>query len=190
MKTKILFFLIFALTITSCKKKVTEVNPDFVGEWYSESYFTDGSLDAEYISIDETSYGIYENGSFFNQVSVKGKAKIGKDKLKIGLKGFHISLMPEEILNTNNLWQMKLDGKTFYKIKGSSLANCFSPYFYIRNVGENVLEATINNDSFTLYPDEYITIYREYGKTYQYSDNNNNNFSFFWLGCEETIDVQ
>lgn len=190
MKTKILIILITVLIFSSCKKKVAEVNADFVGEWYSESYFSYGGYEGESISIDEASYGVYEKLSLFRSVTVNGRTKLGKNNIRIGIKGFHINQFPEKVGDIGELWQMKLDGTTYYKYKEKSLLYNYSPYITFVNIGSETIEASINSEYFTLYSGEEYYFYRELGTNYEYSDNHNNHFSFPGLGCEERIEVE
>ncbi|MGV3629773.1 MAG: hypothetical protein ACO1O6_01130 [Bacteroidota bacterium] len=80
------FMLLFMF---SCKKPVTEVNTDFVGNWSgsdSEAGYT--------INIQSDSQASYLKLKGASQVNVTGKAKIKGDKLKIFTKKFHIDQFP------------------------------------------------------------------------------------------------
>tara|TARA_R110002049_G_scaffold258692_1_gene434462 strand:- start:138 stop:464 length:327 start_codon:yes stop_codon:yes gene_type:complete len=86
---KLIFILssILLLSFTSCKKNVTKVNPELIGNWQSE--------DGDYgILIDENGFGSYENYPTF--FTVTGQARLRKDVLQIWPKRFKVNQFPEE----------------------------------------------------------------------------------------------
>lgn len=95
------------LIVFSCKKKVTDVNTDFIGNWSgsdSEAGYT--------INIQPDSQASYLKMEGATQVNVSGKARISGDKLKIFTKRFHIDVLPEKVPDSisANEYMMVLDG--------------------------------------------------------------------------------
>lgn len=108
--------LLFALVLSSCGKKVAEVNPQYIGTWEN----IDGSGDRVFeITNGISTYVKYEGAS---TVNAEGKAKIkgNERKLKIGLLGFKIDKGPyKETYIVDGVkyedYFMELEGITFIR---------------------------------------------------------------------------
>ena len=93
--------------VTSCAKKIDEVNPDYFGYWEN----VDGGGIREFdINQGISSYMSYEG---IKTVSVTGRARIKKNekKLKIGFKGFKVDQPPFQ--NENGYFTMVVEGVTY-----------------------------------------------------------------------------
>ena len=102
-----LFVLLIAF---SCKKKVADVNPDFIGSW------SGSDSEASYsISIQSDSKAEYYKSKGFSETNITGNAKIKGDKLKIFTKKFRIDEMPKKVDESSGETQymMVLDGIEF-----------------------------------------------------------------------------
>ena len=114
MKTLFIISSILLLSFTSCKKIVTEVNPDFIGSW-------EGDGDGGYYSIiiEEDGYAEYYKFNGITEVNVNGKAKIKNDKLKILTKKFTITEFPtaDPTAGSPNRYRMVLDDVTYWSWK-------------------------------------------------------------------------
>lgn len=106
------FLVVLLIAFTACKKKVAQVNADYVGYWEG----SDGDA-YYYIDIDSDSKARYQKVSGFSNVDMSGKAKIKGDKLKILLKKFHVDQHPKQDTSTYSydVWTMVLDGITYYR---------------------------------------------------------------------------
>lgn len=94
-KITILSFLLLFM-IFSCKKKITEVNNDYVGNW------TAHDSEASYsIIIDSKSKASYFKYKGFSETEVSGFARIkGSNTLKILTKKFKIDQTPIQEIDT------------------------------------------------------------------------------------------
>jgi hypothetical protein len=85
MKTKKLIFAIICIlsvTLSACKKEVSEVSPEFIGHWSSE-HFGDGNFSI--LTIDENSnasYHLYFEGDASKEYN--GTARADDKHFKIG----------------------------------------------------------------------------------------------------------
>ena len=111
---RLIFILssILLLSFTSCKKKVTEVNTDYIGHWEgedSDGYYT--------LSIEEDSHAEYYKWNGIAELNINGKAKIKNDKLKILTKKFTITQEPTLVtqLDGTTEYIMILDDIEFYR---------------------------------------------------------------------------
>lgn len=108
MKRIISFMLVGCfLFITSCAKKIEDVNPDYFGYWQN----TDGNETKSFdINEGTSSYMSFEGAK---TVSVNGRARVKKNekKLKIGIKGFEINTPPYKDLYGN--YYMDVEGATY-----------------------------------------------------------------------------
>jgi hypothetical protein len=113
--TKIITLMILFIFISSCRKKVEEVDENFLGTWRSNNLGCNISID---IVIDEKSnYYKYCDGLI---VEAAGVAKIrqykndkNKDLLIIGKKQFEINEYPVSSFDTIAYYKVVLDGITF-----------------------------------------------------------------------------
>lgn len=90
MKKVTLISFLFLFVIFSCKKKVTDVNTDYVGNWSgsdSEAGYT--------INIKSDSKASYLKLKGGSETNVSGKARIEDDLLKIFTKKFKIDQAPK-----------------------------------------------------------------------------------------------
>ncbi|MGV3629774.1 MAG: hypothetical protein ACO1O6_01135 [Bacteroidota bacterium] len=102
-----IFLLLFAF---SCKKKVNEVNSDFIGYW------TASDPESSYlINIMEDSEAVYYKETGNKDKDVRGNARVRNDKLTIFTKSFHIDEFPVQtspptISGDLGEYRMVLDG--------------------------------------------------------------------------------
>ncbi len=122
MKKNVIVIFILLIFLLSCKKKVENGSPEFIGHWFTQSV-VDMHLDMD---ISESSYTIYSLYSSGHKTIYKGTARANAKHLKIGsTRYFDIIEYPHEIdtalekhhiydseNNTNKLanWKMVLDG--------------------------------------------------------------------------------
>lgn len=103
--------LAIGLFSVSCKKKAADVSTDYVGYWIKSS--GGGSL-----MIDSDSKAVYENSSGTASVTVRGKARVKGNTLKIAVKKFTIDQKPTagtSPLTMSTTTIMVLDGETYEK---------------------------------------------------------------------------
>jgi hypothetical protein len=100
-KRFLFFTTVVACFILSCKKQIGDnEHPEFIGKWEA----TD-ALNSKFYSFDIPPDG---KGEFVNDgFKIKGKIKIGNDKLAVGLKRFKIISAPatDYSMDTNTLSQ-------------------------------------------------------------------------------------
>ncbi len=122
---KIAIILIFTFFFTSCMKKATDFNIDYVGRWYLFN-----KIPTESFTIENNSYGQYFNmGNFGSQeddIHYDGIVRCDENKLKIGTwHKFTVNVPPHKI-DTSSLnwaygekpnWSMQINGTTFYTLK-------------------------------------------------------------------------
>lgn len=106
---KVLYLILISgfIFVTSCAKKIDEVNPDYFGYWEN----VDGGGIREFdINQGISSYMSYEG---IKTVSVTGRARVKKNekKLKIGFKGFKVDQPPYQ--NENGYFTMVVEGVTY-----------------------------------------------------------------------------
>lgn len=126
MKLLRIFVLLSIISVFfSCKKKVTDYNPNLIGYWQG----TDGFVEYSITIVEEGKSVYYENWSDTAYVEAKGVAKISVNKddndiLIIGKKEFTIVednnisegvKYPSEILGTDHHWEITLDGIDYRK---------------------------------------------------------------------------
>lgn len=107
-KITILSFLLLFM-IFSCKKKITEVNNDYVGSW--SAYDSEASYSIDIDSDSKASYFKYKG---YSKTEVSGTARIkGGNTLKILTKKFKIDQTPIQEIDTfsgSMTYLMILDG--------------------------------------------------------------------------------
>ncbi|MES2760655.1 MAG: hypothetical protein V4677_00545 [Bacteroidota bacterium] len=194
---KIVSVLVILLIIGSfgCKKKVTDVNKDFIGLWYSESkYKSNFSSAYKSIEIKENSAAEYNDAGEGSNVNFSGKARIKGSTLKIGIKKFTVDEAPKRLGNVGNFWRMKISGETYYIDKdylfgGGSI--CYPTYLSVMNTGTSVIHGTMDGHSVTIPPNGSAqSDVNCFGCESVYSDDHGNNFSFFNIGCTYTKEIQ
>ena len=106
----ILFFLLIVL---SCKKNIVKVNEAFIGTWSGTgpSFTVEEYGDVVYhfeFNIDGS--GKYTRKSIIITTEKEGKAKIRKDKLRLGSKHFDIQSHPTFVSDSlNGHYEMMID---------------------------------------------------------------------------------
>jgi len=96
---RILFLVVIVLLCSTCRKKVTKVNPDYVGEWIESPR---GWCESKII-IDEDNNGLYTYSS--NTTSecsdnIHGIARLGDKVLVIGSRHFKLIEKATQIPDT------------------------------------------------------------------------------------------
>jgi hypothetical protein len=194
-KIVILMHLVFLIGLLGCKKKVMDVNKDFLGSWYNDTKFSDPYANVyKNIEIKENSSATYRDEGGFSNKTFTGKAKIKGSVLKIGLKKFTIDEAPKRLGNVGNFWRMKISGVTYYIDKdylfGGSYT-CSPSKLSIWNTGSTTIHANMDGQNYNIPPNGFlesdITCFECESV---YSDDHGNNFSFFHTGCANTIQVQ
>jgi len=95
-----------------CYKRVSEVDPDFIGYWRSGE---------KTVSINAGRQSLYENREGVRYETYSGWAKIKDDKLKIGFKKLSIDRFPELTSETTLLgdtvqfYTMVLEGDEYIR---------------------------------------------------------------------------
>ncbi|MNJ90842.1 hypothetical protein D3C87_84820 [compost metagenome] len=109
--------LIYVLAIAiasfsvACKKKAADVNPDYVGYWT-----VSGSYEGSSLVIQSNSKAVYETNSGAVTKTVRGKARIQGNTLKIVTKKFTIDQEPKiDSAGYFIQYTMILDGVTYVK---------------------------------------------------------------------------
>lgn len=109
--------LIYVLAIAigsfsvSCKKKAADVNPEYVGYWTAYD-----SYDGSSLVIESNSKAVYETTSGIATTTVRGKARVKGNTLKIVMKKFTINQEPK--IDSSGYfvqYTMILDGTTYVK---------------------------------------------------------------------------
>ncbi|MFT6716784.1 MAG: hypothetical protein ACJA0Q_001432 [Saprospiraceae bacterium] len=101
-KLQVLLFILCIISLTNCKKKVLDENPDFEGVWESESV---GDVCSKHtVIIDKDNKGSYRYWSAgADEDDDEGTVRIKDDCLKIGtFKKFKINEMPTSSNGTIN----------------------------------------------------------------------------------------
>jgi hypothetical protein len=95
--------------VTSCAKRIEDVNTDYYGYW--ESIDVNGFKEFD-INQGISSYISYEG---IKTVSSTGTARVRKNesKLKIGFKGFKVNTPPYQ--DSNGTFFMVIEGDTYEK---------------------------------------------------------------------------
>lgn len=196
MKKNVLFFPIVTLIfLLGCKKKVTEVNKDFIGTWYQESKFKDAhDFNTKSLQIKSNSDAEFNDRSKAIYSNYTGKARIKNNTLHIGVKKFKIDIAPKKLGNVGDFWMMRLGGENYYtdKLKEDGIGmHCSNTSLSIRNVGTDTIQATMDGVNYLLYPYQILqSNINCFGCETKYSDNKGNNFSFFNIECVNVVDVQ
>ncbi len=103
------FGILMLLTVFSCKKKVAEVNSDYVGYWSASD--TDGKSYG--LSIESNSRAVYSTQKGITSTEIKGNARIKGSKLKVFTKKFAVDQEPLANPNNPGTYTMILDGLTY-----------------------------------------------------------------------------
>lgn len=104
-----LSILVFSLAV-SCRKKVAEVNADYVGSW--QGYDTEKSYS---LTIEPNSKSVYATYQGVKTVTVKGQAKIKGSTLKVFTKRFKINQQPLQDQAQPWKYTMVLNGITYQR---------------------------------------------------------------------------
>jgi hypothetical protein len=104
------FCLFMLLTFVSCKKKIAQVNADYVGSW------TASESDKTYsISIESNSKAVYIKYKGVTTTQIKGTARVRNKTLRIFTKKFKIDQEPRADAANPGHYTMVLDGVAFEK---------------------------------------------------------------------------
>ncbi|MCE3294405.1 MAG: hypothetical protein K0R65_119 [Crocinitomicaceae bacterium] len=107
-KTSILLTGIFILfAFMSCKKRICDVRPDFIGKWKGADSETVYIMNIDPDS--EASFVAYKDNT---QINVSGKAKIKDNKLRIFTRKFRVDAFPLKISSglSSDEYTMMIDG--------------------------------------------------------------------------------
>ncbi|MES2760654.1 MAG: hypothetical protein V4677_00540 [Bacteroidota bacterium] len=178
-----------------CKKKLTDVNKDFIGLWYTHHKFTTPNSSVyKAINITENSSAEYSDRSEGANENVNGKARVKDNKLRIGVKKFTIDEEPVRLGNVGNFWRMKINGEAFYIDKdnpfSSGYSSCSIP-FNVFNAGSDTIMATVDGQTYEVPPEYSVSLSVNcFGCPSVYSDDHGNTFTYCNIGCPGTIEVQ
>ena len=129
--------IIVFLGLISCKKKVEDGSPEFIGHWFTQPT-VDMHLD---IDISETSHAIYRLNSDGKETVYKGTARANTKTLKIGsTRHFDIIEYPHQIDTTiekhliynadDNTYKLATWKMTLYGIKPNDNQFCGEEDYY------------------------------------------------------------
>ncbi|MES2513217.1 MAG: hypothetical protein V4580_03700 [Bacteroidota bacterium] len=194
-KITVILSLVLIIGSFGCKKKVADVNKDFVGLWYSESKYTTMYSDVyKSIQIKENSAAEYSSQGDGTSVNFTGKARLKGSMLKIGIRKFSIDEAPTRLGNVGNFWRMKISGVTYYLNKDYLFGGgyiCSPTKLSVYNTGNSVIHAIMDGHSVNIPPNSVAESDETcFGCESVYSDDHGNNFSFFNTGCANTIEIQ
>ena len=195
-KILIILQLLTFIVLLGCKKKVVDVNKDFIGIWYNAAKFEGSGVSTGYKSIEikDNSAGEYSDFGEFGNTNFTGKARIKGSVLKIGVKKFKIDSEPKLIGNLGNIWTMTISGEAYYTNRDSQDGigvYCFNEQLTVINTGTAVIQAQMDGQPVNLLPNATIkSDITCVGCQSLYTDNRGNNFSFYNIGCINTLQVQ
>ncbi len=124
MKVPVKFYfaaLAFSVTIISCQKRVTKVDPAFEGEWIAEGV---NQGEEYHLFIDENGRGVYEKFEFDQGVLfVEGVFRLDDDQMSINNTVLKVQNYPapvEDAVTTPDFaeeksWMMTANNRKFYR---------------------------------------------------------------------------
>lgn len=192
-KTLIIVHVLIIIGLLGCKKKVIDVNKDFIGQWYSESKFKkEDSFKS--IEIKDNSDGEYSERGGYSSKQASGKARLKGKVLKIGVKKFNVDSEPERLGNVGNFWAMTISGTTYYTNKDADDGvggYCTPTKLSVWNTGTSSIQAHMDGHAYTILPNGILeSSVNCFGCETKYYDNKGNSFSFFNIACASTIEIQ
>lgn len=98
---KAIVFLLILIIYSSCGKKVSEVNKDYIGTWAWSSGNQSGDACNQFISIDNDDKAYYSYGGIdMCHDRIKGTGRLTHKALMIGIRRFKIIEEPVYIPDT------------------------------------------------------------------------------------------
>jgi hypothetical protein len=123
---KFVFFFGVCLSLLSCNTPdIGEFNPDFIGEWQSETYNAPsvGGLAQDFLTVDGRNGGLgiacQVNCPFCNcLIFQSGRVRINTSTKQIAVSGSIQQIMTitkEPFVNDDGIWQMEVNELAYFK---------------------------------------------------------------------------
>lgn len=113
-----LALLVFGIVFSSCQKRITKVDSEFVGEWEADSH-EEGTVHR--LQIDENGKGEYEVHVFGNRTEyAAGVVRLDEEIISIGRIRLKLQRYPAEVETEGTgksatVWSMRAENMYYYR---------------------------------------------------------------------------